>query len=133
MGIKSFFKKIGKGLKKAGRWIRDRALPAVGRFLKPVLSVVGLLPGKIGTIGKVGQAIAGAASNVIGQIPNEDTKRKLQGVVDDVNNKFQQGIDKGKEIARTANNVIGAAKEGVGNVAAVIKPAVPQLKVKPLM
>ena len=133
MGIKSFFKKIGNGFKKAGRWIKNKALPAIGRFVKPVLSVIGLLPGKIGAVGKIGSAIAGAASNVIGQIPNQDTKRKLQGVVDDVNNRFQQGIDKGKEIARTANNVIGAAKEGVGNVAAVVKPAVPQLKVKPLM
>ena len=52
---------------------------------------------------------------------------------DETNNKFQQGIDKGQEIARTANNVIGAAKDGVGKVVSVVKPAVPQLKVKPLM
>ena len=61
MGIKDFFKKIGRGFKKAGRWIKDKALPAIGRVVKPILNVVGLLPGKIGMIGKIG----GAVTNLI--------------------------------------------------------------------
>lgn len=128
MGIKSFFKKIGQGFKKAGRWIKDKALPAIGRVVKPILNVVGLLPGKIGTIGKVGSAIAGAASGIIDKIPNKDARDKLHGVVDNVNNKVQAGVDKGQQIARTANDVINATRQGVGNVANVLKPAVPPPK-----
>ena len=38
MGIKSFFKKIGRGFKKEGRWIKDNALPAIGRVVKTILN-----------------------------------------------------------------------------------------------
>ena len=133
MGIKSFFKKIGNGIKtgfkKAGRWIKDKALPAIGRVVKPILNVVGLLPGKIGTIGKVGSAIAGAASGIIDKIPNQQAREKLHNVVDNVNSKVQAGVEKGQQIAKTANDVINATKQGVGNVAPLLKPAVPTPKV----
>ena len=124
MGIKSFFKKIGQGFKKAGRWIRDKALPAIGRFVKPILNVVGFLPGKIGMIGKIGSAIAGAASNVIDKIPNQQVKDKLHGIVDTVNGKIQEGVNKGQQMATVANDVINATRQGVGNVANVVKPTV---------
>ena len=133
MGIKNFFKKIGNGFKKAGRWIKDKALPAVGRIVKPILSVVGLLPGKIGMIGKVGSAIAGAASNVIDKIPNHAARDKLHGIVDNVNNKFQDGVNKGQQMANGANDVVNATREGIGNVAHVVKPAVPQPKLNSIM
>lgn len=124
MSIKKFFKKIGDGFKKAGRWIKNKALPVVGRIVKPILNVVGLLPGKIGMVGKVGSAIAGAASGIINKIPNQQAREKLQGVVDNVNSKVQEGVAKGQQIANVANNVIDATKQGIGNVAGVIKPAV---------
>ena len=128
MGIKNFFKKIGNGIKngfkKVGKFMKDKALPAIGRVVKPILNVVGLLPGKIGTIGKVGSAIAGAASNIISKVPNKDTRDKLQGIVDNVNNTVQAGVVKGQQIANTANNVINATKQGIGTVANVIKPAI---------
>ena len=50
MGIKNFFKKIGQGFKKAGRWIKEKALPFVGRIAKPILNVMSMIPGKIGAI-----------------------------------------------------------------------------------
>ena len=135
MSIKNFFRKIGSGFRKAGRWIRDKALPVVGRIVKPILNVVGLLPGKIGMIGKVGSAIAGAASNVIDKIPNQQVKDKLHGIVDTVNGKIQEGVNKGQQMATVANDIVNATRQGVGNVASVVKPAVvpPTLKTTQLM
>ena len=46
-GIKNFFNKIGQGLKKVGRFVKDKALPAIGRIAKPVLNIIGMLPGKV--------------------------------------------------------------------------------------
>ena len=60
MGIKSFFQKIGNGIKKAGRWVRDKALPVVGRIAKPVLGILGMLPGQLGMVGKIGSVVTGA-------------------------------------------------------------------------
>lgn len=45
MGIKDFFRKVGNGIRKAGRWVRNRALPAVGRIAKPILNMIGARPG----------------------------------------------------------------------------------------
>lgn len=122
--IKDFFKKVGGAFRKAGRWIKNKALPVVGRIVKPILNVVGMLPGKIGMIGKVGSAIAGAATGIINKIPNQQAREKLQGVVNNVNNKVQEGVNKGQQIATVANNVIDATKQGIGNVSNVIKPAI---------
>ena len=73
-GLKSFFKKIGNGFKKVGRWIKDKALPVVGKIAKPVLNVIGMLPGKIGAIGKVGSGIVDVLNNVTNKIPNKDAR-----------------------------------------------------------
>ena len=127
-GLKSFFKKIGQGFKKAGRWIKDKALPVIGRIAKPILGVMGMLPGKIGLIGKVGSAVTGALHGITEKIPNKDARDKINNVIDKGNDKFQTVIDKGKGYAETANKVvdtgkamIGAAKDGFNNI---VKPAV---------
>ena len=57
-GLKSFFKNIGNGIKKAGRWIKDKALPVIGRIAQPILNVMGMIPGKLGMIGKVGSVVS---------------------------------------------------------------------------
>ena len=121
MGIKDFFKKIGRGFKKAGRWIKDKALPFVGRIAKPILNVMSMIPGKIGAIGQIGSAVTNVLHNVTEKIPNKDARDKINSVIDKGNDKFQTVIDKGKGYAETANNIVNAAKDGINNI---VKPAV---------
>ena len=135
MGIRSFFKKIGSGIKKAGRWIRDRALPAVSRIAKPVLSLIGALPGKIGMIGRIGSGITNMLHEGISKIPNERARDRLNDVVARGNEGFQRIVDGAKDGANRVNNGIGVVKDiatglkqGYNNQ---IKPAIPALKVKP--
>ena len=112
--------------------MKNKALPAIGRVAKPILNVMGMLPGHLGVIGKVGSAVAGVASNLIDKIPNQNIQNKLHGIVDKANNTVQAGVDKGQQIAHTANDIVNAAKEGVGRIGSVIKPAVPPPKLQPM-
>ena len=132
MGIKKFFGKVWNGLKSAGRWVKDKALPAIGKFAKPLLNGMSILPGHLGMVGKIGSAIAGVASNIIDKIPNQSIQDKLHGIVDKANNTVQAGIDKGQQIAHTANDIVNAAKEGVGQLASMVKPAVQPKILKPM-
>ena len=133
MGVfKRFFGKVWNGLKRAGRWVKDKALPVIGRVAKPILNIMGVLPGHLGMIGKVGSAIAGVASNVIDKIPNQNIQNKLHGIVDKANNTVQSGVDKGQQIAQTANNIVNTAKEGVGRLGSLVKAGVVQPKLQPM-
>ena len=125
MGFKSFFKKIGQGFKKVGRFIKDKAMPFVGRLAKPILNVISMLPGKIGAIGKVGSAVTEVLHNVTDQIPNKEARDKINNVLDKGNDKFQTVVDKGKGYADTANNIVNTAKDGFNNI---VKPAIPSIK-----
>ena len=136
MGIKDFFKKIGNCFRKVGRWIKDKALPVVGKIAKPVLNVIGMLPGKIGAIGKVGSGIVDVLNNVTNKIPNKDAREKISNVIDKGSSVFHKVIDKGKTIADGANKavdvgkqMIGTAKEGFNNI---VKPAIPAIKLNPI-
>ena len=131
-GIKRFFSKVWGGIRKAGQWVKDKALPAIGRVVKPILNVMGVLPGHLGMVGKIGSAVAGVASNIIDKIPNQNIQDKLHGIVDKANNTVQAGIDKGQQIAHTANDIVNAAKEGVGRIGSVVKPAVEPKILKPM-
>lgn len=136
MGIKSFFKKIGQGIKKAGRWVRDKALPFVGRIAKPILGMIGALPGKIGMIGKIGSAVTGVLHGAAEKIPNQGVRDKLNRYIDQGSYKFNHVIDKGKEFSDDVNKKIGVVRD-VGKTLKdrynnVIKPAVPSLKINPL-
>ena len=128
-GLKSFFKKIGQGFKKAGRWIKERAIQFVGRFAIPILNVMGMLPGKIGAIGKVGSAVTEVLHNVTEKIPNKDIRDKIDNVINKGSDKFQTVIDKGKGYAETANNIVNTAKDGINNI---VKPAIPAVKLNPI-
>ena len=132
MGIKSFFSKVWGGIRKAGRWVKDKALPVIGRVVKPILNVMGVLPGHLGMVGKIGSAVAGVASNILDKIPNQNIQDKLHGIVNRANNTVQAGIDKGQQIAHTANEIVNAAKEGVGRIGSVVKPAVEPKILKPM-
>ena len=136
MGIKNFFKKIGNGIRKAGRWIRDRALPAVGRIAKPILGMIGALPGHIGTIGRIGSGIAKVLHEGISKIPNEGVRDRLNGVISRGNEGFQRLVDGAKDGANRVNNGIGVARD-IGNtikqgINTQIKPAIPPKMIKPL-
>jgi hypothetical protein len=85
MGIKSFFKKVGRGIGKfAGKvWNGvKKGAEIVGKVAKPVLNVLSALPGKVGLIGKIGSLGAGVAEKFINKIPNKDARDKLNGYVD---------------------------------------------------
>ena len=134
-GIKRFFGKVWNGLKSAGRWVKNKALPVIGRIARPILNVMGVLPGHLGMFGKIGSAVAGVASNIIDKIPNQNIQDKLHGIVDKANNTVQAGIDKGQQIAHTANDIVNAAKEGVGrlgSLGSLVKPAVQPKILKPM-
>ena len=132
-GLKSFFKKVGNGIKKAGRWVRDKALPAVGRIVKPVMNVISMLPGKIGMIGKLGTAITGVLHSATDKIPNKDARDKINHVIDQGNTNFNRFIDKGQQITNDVNNKIGVGKEIVNTIKEgyqnQIKPAIPSKKI----
>ena len=110
MGIKSFFKKIGNGFKKAGRFIKDKVFPVVGRLTKPVFGMISGLPGIIGNVGRIGSAVTGALSGAVSQIPNEKARDKIQGVINNANGKFETAVERGKNISETANNIINHVK-----------------------
>ena len=44
MTLKSFLKKVGRGIAKAGRWVKNKAIPFVGRLAKPILNGISMLP-----------------------------------------------------------------------------------------
>ena len=110
-GIKSFFKKVWGGIKKAGRFVKDKVLPVVGRIAKPVLSVIGALPGKIGMIGKIGSGVANILHGATEKIPNEDARRKLDDIISRGHDKFQTVVDRGRSVADGANRTVGVARD----------------------
>ena len=85
MGIKNWFKKVGRGIGKfAGKVFNGvkKVGGVVGKIAKPVLNVLSVLPGKVGLIGKIGSLGAGVAEKFINKIPNKDARDKLNGYVD---------------------------------------------------
>ena len=86
-------------------------MPAVGRIVKPVLNVIGMLPGKIGMIGKLGSAITGVLHGATSAIPNKDLRDKLDNVIDRGNNGFQGVVDRGRDAADRVNHGIGQSRE----------------------
>ena len=114
MSLKSFFKKVGNGFKKAGRWIRDKALPAVGRIAKPVFSLIGALPGHIGMVGKIGSGIANVLHDGISKIPNTNIKDKLNRMVGTATEGLQRVVGNANDVANKINNGIGVVRD-VGN------------------
>lgn len=111
MGIKNFFKKVWGGIKKAGRFVRDKVFPVVGRIAKPILNVIGALPGKIGMIGKIGSGVASVLHETTNKIPNEQVRDKINGAISNVHEGFHKVVDRGKDFADAANRGIGVGKD----------------------
>ena len=113
MGIKSFFQKIGRGIKKVAGKIWSgikKGVGFVGKIAKPIISIakpvlgtIAAIPGKIGLIGKVGSAAAGVAQSIIDKIPNAKAREKLTQVVD----KGKEAVD---TVQKKAETVAGKAK-----------------------
>ena len=120
MGIRSFFKKVGRGIGKfAGKvWNGvKKGAEIVGKVAKPVLNVLSALPGKVGLIGKIGSLGAGVAENIINKIPNKDARDKLnvfvdrgKNMVDKVENKAGQIANKIQPWAKFGSDVINTIK-----------------------
>lgn len=135
MGIKSFFKKVGKGLKKVGRFVKDKVFPVVGRIAKPILNVLGALPGHIGMVGKIGSAVTGILHNATDQIPNNTARERLNKIIDKGQEGFNKVVDTGQHYAERANDTIDRGrraidivKDGYNNQ---IKPIVHDARYRP--
>ena len=111
MGIKKFFSKVWGGIKKAGRFVKDKVFPIVGRIAKPILGVLSALPGKLGLIGNIGSAAANVLHNVTNSIPNENAKQKINDFIANNNEKFQNVVDRGKNFSERVNNNIDQVKK----------------------
>ena len=115
MSIKSFLKKLGGGIRKAGRWIKHKAIPFVGRLAKPILNGISMLPGKLGMIGKLGSAMTGIAGGVVDQIPNDKVRDKVRNWIDHEAKLGRTVIDKAKDIAQRTNDTINDVKNRYNN------------------
>ena len=125
MGIKSFLKKVGNGIKKAGRWVKNKALPFAGRLIKPIMHGISMLPGKLGLIGKLGSALTGIAGGVVDQIPNDKVRDKVRGWIDHEAKLGRTAIDKAQDIAQRTNDSINDIKNRYNNdVKPLIKPII---------
>ena len=115
MGLKSFLKKVGRGIAKAERWVKNKAIPFVGRLAKPILNGISMFPGKIGMIGKLGSALTGIAGGVVDQIPNDKVRDKVRNWIDHEAKLVRTVIDKAKDIAQRTNDTINDVKNRYNN------------------
>ena len=125
MGIKSFLKKVGNGLKKAGRWVKNKAIPFAGRLIKPILNGAAMLPGKIGYIGKLGTALTGIAESIVDKVPNDNVRNKLHGWIDHERKIGNQTLERFKNGAESINSTLNDVKNRYQNdVKPLIKPII---------
>ena len=133
MGVKSFFKKVGKGIGKFGKTVLNgvkKVGAVVGKVAKPVLGVMSHLPGIAGTIGDYGKKGIEAVEKLVEKVPNQKVKDKIMNVMDkgrdlidkgqnkvtELSNKAQPFIDKGKAINNTMINAVNKAPVIAGAV-----------------
>ena len=109
MGIKDFFKKVGRGIKrtagkiwggikKGARFVGKVAKPIIS-IAKPILGGLSMLPGKLGMIGKIGSGVAEFAKNIVNRIPNQQAKDKLNDVIDRGKGVVDNVQDKATDVA----------------------------------
>ena len=125
MALKNFLKKVGNGLKKAGRWVKNKALPFAGRLIKPIMHGVAMLPGKLGAIGKLGSALTGMAESIVDKVPNDNVRNKLHGWIDHERKIGHQTLERFKNGAESINNAMNDVKNRYQNdVKPLIKPII---------
>ena len=124
MGIKDFFGKIGNGLKAGFNWVKDKALPTVGKIAQPALNIMSMMPGTLGTIGKVGSSLFGTAKELTDDVPNKTIGDKINTAIDGAKKAVEIGresmanpekkVDVGKIVGATADAISAAAGGGGG-------------------
>lgn len=106
MGFKSFFKKIGNGIKsvatkvkdgivKGFNWVKDKGLPAVSRIthkFQPILEGIARIPGKAGMFGKVASGITEGINAISNLIPNKQVRDKIQEGTSKVDSAVDRGV-----------------------------------------
>ena len=125
MSIKRFFKKVGGAISKAGRWIKNKAIPFAGRLIKPVVHGISMLPGKLGMIGKLGSALTGIAESIVDKVPNDNVRNKLHGWIDHERKIGNQTLERFKNGAESINDAMNDIKNRYQNeVKPLIKPII---------
>ena len=125
MALKNFLKKVGNGIKKAGRFVKNKALPFIGRLAKPIMQGISMLPGKLGLIGKLGSAVSGIAESIVDKVPNDNVRNKLHGWVEREARLGRTAIDKAQDIVQRTNDSINDVRNRYNNdVKPLIKPII---------
>ena len=125
MALKSFLKKVGNGIKKAGRFVKNKALPFIGRLAKPIMQGISMLPGKLGLIGKLGSALTGIAESIVDKVPNDNVRNKLHGWIDHERKIGNQTLERFKNGAESINSTLNDVKNRYQNdVKPLIKPII---------
>ena len=125
MGIKSFLKKVGNGIRKAGRWVKNKAIPFVGRLAKPIMQGISMLPGKIGMISKLGSALTGMAESIVDKVPNDNVRNKLHGWIEREARAGQRLAENAQHITKFSADAINDIKNRIQNdVKPLIKPII---------
>ena len=111
MGVKSFFKGIGKKIWGGIKFVGKKALGVVKKIL-PFATKVGKvaggimqhMPGVGGMIGRAINGVANGAEHIVNALPGGKVKEKLKGVV-----------ERGRDVAENANEEGGRLMARVGN------------------
>lgn len=121
----SFFKKIGKGIKRAGKWVGK----TTGKVLKTAGTVASVVPGlgKAGKlVNKIGKGISGAKKSVkhLGDGLKKDIAKRLKGVTPVKNVAFAREAMRQAGVKKSSKERFGSkfqekyAAYKAGNIAA---------------
>ena len=110
MGIKSFLKKVGNGIKKAGRFVKNKVIPFVGRLAKTIMHGISMLPGKIGMIGRLGSALTSMTESIVDKVQNENVRDKVRIWIDHEARLGRTAIDKLKDGSERVRDTINDVK-----------------------
>ena len=132
MGIKDFFKKAWDKVKTGARatynWVRDKAMPTIGKIAKVGGNILSNMPGWLGKAGKVISGAVDIGHQIAGQIPNEGIRKKIDGGLDKIGNGVRIGVDTGQKINRRVQDAVNDATQRVGAVYDAVKAGVGKMK-----
>ena len=115
MGLKNFFRKIWNGAKTGATKVWNglkKGAEFVGRVAKPIAniaskagSILGVLPGKVGLIGK-GLALGGnVVKSITDQLPNSAAKEKINSAIDKAVDTGQRYVNRASEGIQRFNGI----------------------------
>lgn len=113
-GIKNFFSRIGNGIKKGATKVWNgvkNGIGYVGRVAKPLSSmaigagsILGRIPGVVGTVGKALQGGGAILKSLTNSLPNSSVKDKINNAIDRGLNTGNNVVNKAETIANTVSN-----------------------------